>query len=50
MFTDDNCKDWDVRVVGEGKCVEFCRVDEKALVEGNDCDSCRGEQEQTKLI
>jgi hypothetical protein len=50
MFIDDTCKDWDVRVVGDGKCVQFCRVDGKVLRNGKDCNTCRRFKDQTRLI
>lgn len=51
-FTDDNCKNWDVRIISAVKLVQFCRIDGKALVMGNDCSNCRlpAKREQTKLI
>ncbi len=52
MFTDDTCKEWDVRVVGDGKCVEYCKVDGRALREGLDCHFCRKDNcnGQSRLI
>jgi hypothetical protein len=52
MFTDDNCKNWNVRVVGSGQCVEYCMVDGKALRKGDDCGDCRlpEKREQTVLM
>ena len=41
LVTDIDCKNHAVRVVGFDKCVEYCMVDGKALVMGNDCSNCR---------
>ncbi|WP_413824179.1 hypothetical protein [Methanobrevibacter sp. UBA337] len=49
MYTDDNCKKWDVRVVGDGKCVEYCKVDDKALIDGKDCNTCRKSGQKTLI-